>query len=133
MREGVGLRLGTEVETLQDGVSGVVAGLSDGSEVTARYAFNITCAQINAVLDRAALPRTPLKYELTELALVPPPEELARMGVTVMDGPFFSCMPYPARDLYSLNHVRYTPHESWIDSSGQCDPYRQFTTRRPDT
>ena len=39
------------------------------------------------------------------------------MGVTVMDGPFFSCMPYPAEDLYSLTHVRYTPHESWTDET----------------
>ena len=35
------------------------------------------------------------------------------MGITIMDGPFFSCIPYPDADLYSLSHVRYTPHESW--------------------
>jgi glycine/D-amino acid oxidase-like deaminating enzyme len=114
---GVEVRLSTELVTLADAQTGIVAGLSDGSEVTARYAFNITYSQLNAVLDKAELPRAQLKHELTELALVTPPPELNGMGVTVMDGPFFSCMPYPAEDLYSLTHVRYTPHESWTDET----------------
>ena len=114
---GVEVRLSTELVTLADAQTGIVAGLSDGSEVTARYAFNITYSQVNAVLDKAELPRAQLKHELTELALVTPPPELDGMGVTVMDGPFFSCMPYPAEDLYSLTHVRYTPHESWTDET----------------
>ena len=114
---GVEVRLSTDLVTLTDAQTGIVAGLSDGSEVTARYAFNITYSQVNAVLDKAELPRAQLKHELTELALVTPPPELDGMGVTVMDGPFFSCMPYPAEDLYSLTHVRYTPHESWTDET----------------
>tara|TARA_B110000977_G_scaffold115602_1_gene149350 strand:+ start:3202 stop:4353 length:1152 start_codon:yes stop_codon:yes gene_type:complete len=114
---GVEVRLSTELVTLADAQTGIVAGLSDGSEVTARYAFNITYSQVNAILDKAELPRAQLKHELTELALVTPPPELDGMGVTVMDGPFFSCMPYPAEDLYSLTHVRYTPHESWTDET----------------
>lgn len=114
---GVEVRLSTELVTLADAKTGIVAGLSDGSEVTARYAFNITYSQVNVVLDKAELPRAQLKHELTELALVTPPPELDGMGVTVMDGPFFSCMPYPAEDLYSLTHVRYTPHESWTDET----------------
>ena len=114
---GVEVRLSTELVTLADAQTGIVAGLSDGSEVTARYAFNVTYSQVNAVLDKAELPRAQLKHELTELALVTPPPELDGMGVTVMDGPFFSCMPYPAEDLYSLTHVRYTPHESWTDET----------------
>jgi hypothetical protein len=30
-----------------------------------------------------------------------------------MDGAFFSTMPFPALDAYSLTHVRYTPHTAW--------------------
>jgi glycine/D-amino acid oxidase-like deaminating enzyme len=114
---GVEVWLSTELVKLTDRQTGIVAGLSDGSEVTARYAFNVTYSQLNAVLDKAGLPRAQLKHELTELALVTPPPEMNGMGVTVMDGPFFSCMPYPAQDLYSLTHVRYTPHESWTDEA----------------
>ena len=114
---GVEVRTGTALERLEDGPDGIRATLSDGGEVTARYAFNITYAGINDVLDRAGLPRADLKYELAEIALVEPPEELGGIGVTVMDGPFFSCMPYPAEGLHSLTHVRYTPHESWQDGT----------------
>jgi len=62
------------------------------------------------------LPIVPLKHELTELALVEPPSALSRAAVTVMCGPFFSMLPYPARRLHTLSHVRYTPHASWQDS-----------------
>ena len=123
--------MSTAVEWLQDGPDGIRASLSDGCEVTARYAFNLTYAQINDMLDRARLPRAQLKHELAEIALVEPPEELRGFGVTVMDGPFFSCMPYPAEGLHSLTHVRYTPHDSWTDEAGLGSAYARFAASRP--
>ncbi len=110
---GIDLRLNTKVTAVSDGAAGVVCQLSDGTEAAAGYAFNVTYAQINDVLTKAELPPALLKYEVSELALVSPPPELAAYGITVMDGPFFSCMPYPAEGLHSLTHVRYTPQQSW--------------------
>jgi hypothetical protein len=53
------------------------------------------------------------------MALVEPPPALRGVGVTVMDGPFFSMMPYPSRPgLCTLSHVRYTPHCAWFDAAG---------------
>ncbi|WP_298303731.1 FAD-dependent oxidoreductase [uncultured Erythrobacter sp.] len=130
---GIELRLSTEVQTLEAKYDGVVVGLGDGSEVTARYAFNITYAQINSVLEKAKLPKARLKYEVAELALIEPPAELRGRGITVMDGPFFSTMPYPSAGLYSLTHVRYTPHESWSDEGAVCYAYRHFAARHYET
>lgn len=130
---GIEVRLETELVGLADHRSGVVASLSDGSEVTARYAFNITYAQINAVLAKAGLPGARLKHEVAELALIEPPREMDKIGVTVMDGPFFSTMPYPSEGLYSLTHVRYTPHESWADNPEARDPYRHLASLEPET
>jgi len=130
---GIEVRLSAALEGLQAHRSGVVAALSDGSEVTARYAFNVTYAQINAVLDKAGLPAARLKHEIAELALIEPPRELEKIGVTVMDGPFFSAMPYPSEGLYSLTHVRYTPHDSWADNSRARDPYRHFAGLQPES
>ena len=113
---GVDVRLNTSVTALSDAPDRVVCQLSDGSEAAARYAFNVTYAQINDLLARANLPPASLKYEVSELALVTPPAELASFGITVMDGPFFSCMPYPAENLHSLTHVRYTPQQSWTEA-----------------
>jgi hypothetical protein len=50
-----------------------------------------------------------------------------------MDGPFFSAMPYPSEQLYSLTHVRYTPHDSWADNAAARDPYRHFAAMEPES
>jgi len=81
----------------------------------ARYVFNCTYASLNRILARSGLPLIPLKHEMTEMALVTPPDELRHLGVTVMCGPFFSTMPFPPRGLHTLSHVRYTPHYAWRD------------------
>jgi hypothetical protein len=49
------------------------------------------------------------------MALIDPPKQLMGAAVTVMDGPFFSMMPYPSTGYFTLSHVRYTPHCSWVD------------------
>ena len=79
------------------------------------HVFNATYAQLNEILSASGLPAVPLKQELTEMALVEVPEALRKIGVTVMCGPYFSLMPFPARGLHTLSHVRYTPHLDWQD------------------
>lgn len=70
-------------------------------------------------MNQSGLPLIPLKHELTEMVLIEMPDLLKQFSVTVMDGPFFSTMPFPTRDLHSLSHVRYTPHYYWQDNDGQ--------------
>jgi glycine/D-amino acid oxidase-like deaminating enzyme len=102
------------------GVSGRVAKWSESrvdvetSEglVQARYVFNCTYAYLD---DLGVSVRNKVKKELTEIALIHPPREMKGRAVTVMDGPFFSSMPFPAQSCYSLTHVRYTPHLSWTE------------------
>jgi len=116
---GIDVRLATEVQRLESradrGLRLEVRGQAGAECWEADRVFNCTYSQINAVLARSGIPPIPLKHEITELALVQMPEELAGIGVTVMCGPFFSCMPFPSRGLHSLSHVRYTPHTSWTD------------------
>lgn len=98
--------------------------LENGSGVIGGRVFNCTYAGLNTILRRSGLPMLPLKHEVTEMALIDVPPALEKLGVTIMDGPFFSVMPFPAEGLHSLSHVRYTPHESWIDQQdGWRDPY----------
>lgn len=81
--------------------------------------FNCTYSSLNSILASSNASLIPLKRELAELALVTPPPALQGVGVTVMDGAFFSMMPYPARPgLSTLSHVRYTPHCAWLDAPG---------------
>lgn len=130
---GLDLRLSTRVESLDERSNHVLVGLSDGSEIRAKTVFNITYGQINHTLMQANLPLAPLKHELAEIALIKPPPELDGRAVTVMDGPFFSSMPFPAENLYSLTHVRYTPHEAWTDDVTEHAPYDILAHHRPDS
>ncbi|MGJ4925551.1 FAD-dependent oxidoreductase [Bradyrhizobium sp. HKCCYLS2038] len=123
---GIELRLQTEVIRLEERPDEVVAELANGTSISARHVFNVTYSQINALLKTAGLAPTEVKHELAEVALVRPPAQLAPYGFTVMDGPFFSMMPYPAEQLHSLTHVRYTPHVSWTDATAGRSAYDVF-------
>lgn len=78
--------------------------------------FNCTYSMINQLINESGLPLIHLKHELTEMALVEVPDVLKNAGITVMDGPFFSVMPFPSKGLHSFSHVRYTPHYEWYDT-----------------
>ena len=122
-REGVDVRYGCEALRVTKGESARARLVVDAKDrdsgepfaVGARFAFNCTYSNLNGVLARSGVAKIPLKQELAEIALVEVPKELERVGVTMMCGPFFSFMPFPARRLHSFSHVRYTPHHSWRD------------------
>lgn len=128
---GLDLRLNTEVQQLEEGAAGVAVRLSTGAELHARFVFNVTYSQINTVLRAGGLREANLKHELTEIALIRPPRQMQRYGITIMDGPFLSVMPYPAEKLFSLTHVRYTPHISWTDRASERSPYTIFESFQP--
>jgi len=94
---------------------------------SSRYVFNCTYSGLNQLQGDFPGTRIGLKHELTEITLVAVPSALQSLGITVMDGPFFSVMPFPARDLHSLSHVRYTPHLQWYDQPA-INPYKKLQT-----
>jgi glycine/D-amino acid oxidase-like deaminating enzyme len=116
---------------------------SEEFDLGAKMVLNATYSRLNHLLVNSGAAIIPAKLELTEMALVEPPPELNGAAVTVMDGPYFSMMPYPSRtcrpdgsggSLFTLSHVRYTPHCSWHDRPGEAitsvdDPRRGRTSR----
>jgi glycine/D-amino acid oxidase-like deaminating enzyme len=101
-----------------------ISVLTDKAEYQADYVLNTTYSSINAVNRNSGLPIIPFKHELTEMCLVKVPEEFDKKAFTIMCGPFFSLMPFPDKELYTLSHVRYTPHSEWYDTDGQVrDPH----------
>jgi glycine/D-amino acid oxidase-like deaminating enzyme len=75
-----------------------------------------TYSQSNMLHRASGLEPIPLQHEVSEMALVTVPEALRHTGITIMDGPFFSLMPFPSRGLHTLSHVRFTPQYRWRDS-----------------
>ena len=53
-----------------------------------------------------------IKYELCEVILCKVSDNLKNIGVTLMDGPFFSLMPFGKTGYHSLTAVHYTPHKT---------------------
>jgi glycine/D-amino acid oxidase-like deaminating enzyme len=106
---GTELRLGMEATILGAECNGVSVQVGN-ERVHAGLVVNCTYAEIEFA---GVSLRSRIKKELTEMLLITPPSDLRNLGVTVMDGPFFSTMPFPAAGLHSLSHVRYTPHAAY--------------------
>jgi glycine/D-amino acid oxidase-like deaminating enzyme len=101
-------------------------------EIFSRYVFNCTYSGLNQFVGDFPGTQIKLKHEIAEMALMQASPELADLGVTVMDGPFFSMMPFPSRGLHTLSHVRYTPHLSWLDQV-KTDPYQTLASYHRET
>lgn len=127
---GVEIILNTKVKGISkesNGMLCVTAQSESGVEtnIFSHYVFNCTYSGLNQLNGDFPGIHSSLKQEITELALVQVPPGLQNLGITVMDGPFFSLMPFPSRGLHTLSHVRYTPHLHWKDEKG-VDPYQKL-------
>lgn len=99
-------------EIIKD-TSGFIVILEDGRELEASFILNATYASVNQILDKVKniqIDKFKIKYELCEIILCEPSEKLKSTGITVMDGPFFSIMPFGKTGLHSLTSVTFTPH-----------------------
>ena len=118
----VDVRLSTEVASLEVEADHVKVSTSAGETIRAAQAVNCTYSEINDW--SASSTDVPIMNEWTEIALFRPPAELVDVAVTLIDGPFFSLLPFPARGagVASLSHVRYTPHGVLEAESGGARP-----------
>jgi glycine/D-amino acid oxidase-like deaminating enzyme len=127
---GVEVRLGNSVQGIWQADNGrLCLRLTDSHgaqrELSSRWVFNCTYSGLNQLRGDATGLESTIKQEITEMALLDVPPSLTRLGITVMDGPFFSLMPFPSRGLHTLSHVRYTPHLHWTDRP-DLDPYQRL-------
>lgn len=77
------------------------------------FVLNASYASVNEVLSLVEGVETvpfALKYELCEIILCQVSDNLKGVGLTVMDGPFFSIMPFGKTGYHSLTSVTFTPH-----------------------
>lgn len=98
-----------------------ILALHDGGEekYEAPFVLNATYASVNQVLKlvEGADPELfGIKYELCEIILCRVSESLKELGLTVMDGPFFSIMPFGKTGYHSLTSVTFTPHRTGYDA-----------------
>lgn len=101
-------------------------------ELNGRHVFNCSYSGLNQFTGDFPGTQIKLKHEIAEMVLMQVPQELVNLGVTVMDGPFFSMMPFPVRGLHTLSHVRYTPHSGWFDQAA-ANPYQRLSDYHHET
>ena len=92
--------------------------LRGGECVLTDYVLNATYASTNQILQLVEgedLAPFNIKYELCEIILCKPGEKMKNLGITVMDGPFFSIMPFGKTGYHSLTSVTFTPHVTSYD------------------
>jgi len=107
----------TGVSSAPTAAQGLLVKTQGGDLFSAPWVFNCTYAALNHVSGRPGPGQMSLQHKISEVLLVKPPPELQGRGITLMDGEFFSIMPFPARGLHSLTHVRHTHHVSWVENS----------------
>ena len=86
----------------------------------APFVLNATYASVNQVLEQVEGVETEpfkLKYELCEIILCRASDKIRDIGFTVMDGPFFSIMPFGKTGYHSLTSVTFTPHKTSYDAT----------------
>lgn len=116
---GIQILFQTQALRIHQGVSGLTLQAGGGQNFESPLVISSIYSAINKFHEASGLPLLPLQHELTELSLVSVPKFWTRRGLTVMDGPFFSFMPFPSTGLHSLSHVRYTPLIRWEEKNGQ--------------
>lgn len=79
------------------------------------FILNTTYASVNQVLKIFEEEPLKIKYELCEVILCKVNDNLKNIGITMMDGPFFSLMPFGQTGYHSLTAVNYTPHKTCYD------------------
>lgn len=106
--------------------------LEDGRTCSTGFLLNATYASVNQIQNLLGYEPFKIKYELCEIILCEVGSRLKDKGITVMDGPFFSIMPFGKTGLHSLTSVTFTPHltsyssvptfECQSRSGGTCTP-----------
>ena len=88
-----------------------------------------TYAGTNSLRRSISLSPLPLTFELAEVILGHVQPDLVNLGFTVMDGPFWSLMPFGHTDLVTLTSVGLTPLlKSELDAEFGCQSRRTGCT-----
>ena len=108
--------------------------LEDIKRYSTPFVLNATYASVNQVHAMLGFPMLKIKYELCEIIICKPGEKLRDVGITVMDGAFFSIMPFGKTGYHSLTSVTFTPHVAChealpsfscqVNSNGYCSSTR---------
>ncbi len=102
-----------------------IINLNDFTEVSTGCVLNTTYASTNQVAKLFGFEEFNIKYEICEIIVCDVSKNLRNIGITVMDGPFFSIMPFGLNGKHSLTSVTFTPHKTSYEKQPVFDCQKQ--------
>lgn len=108
----VELIFNARIKTIHQKEEVYVIELENGQKFETSFVLNSTYASVNQIITPLGFDKIEIKHELCEVILCKVNESFKNVGITVMDGPFFSLMPFGKTGLHSLTSVSNTPHDT---------------------
>lgn len=105
--------------------------LFNGNTVTCHGLINATYSSLNGINKLSGQKTLNIDYELCEISLCKVPIEINHTGLTIMDGDFFSIMPFGFSGLHSLSSVHFTPH--YVSQTGSFPCMRGIDICSPES
>lgn len=128
------IKYSSHIDTIKKVKNKYEITLKDKNKYSTRFLLNSTYASVNQIIEMLGFEPFKIKYELCEIILCEVNDKLKNIGITVMDGPFFSIMPFGKTGYHSLTSVTFTPHITSYDdlptfpcqekSKGYCSKYK---------
>lgn len=128
----VEIKYGVRIENISQKDTHFEISTMNGECFSTEFLLNATYASTNQITRMLGYEPFKIKYELCEIIICTVNDKLKDVGITVMDGPFFSIMPFGKTGYHSLTSVTFTPHitshetlptfECQSRSNGYCSP-----------
>lgn len=112
----VEIQYGARIQSIHNNGQEYEIELAEGKKIKSAFVLNATYASVNQIQNMLGFEHFRIKYELCEIILCNVNDKLKDTGLTVMDGPFFSIMPFGKSGYHSLTAVTFTPHKACKDS-----------------
>lgn len=129
----VKIRYGVQILCMEKSQDAYTIRTADNKSYQSDFVLNATYASTNQILNMVGFEKFSIKYELCEIILCDVNNQLKNIGFTVMDGPFFSIMPFGKTGFHSLTSVTFTPHTTCYEKfpifscqdicQGHCSPF----------
>jgi hypothetical protein len=89
----------------------------DSDKMSARAVVNCTYANFSSFNTSLGLPKKQFQFELTVVPVIRWRKDKPPIGITLMDGPFFTVLPFGKSGDYLLYHVDHTVYASVTGAS----------------
>jgi hypothetical protein len=118
------LRLNCEIQTIHNEEIQPILVTKDGEKESFDKVIFSSYAMCRKHFQKLTLKDLQIEYQICQVVLGVT-TVLRNTGITIMDGPFWSVMPYGKTVYHSLTNVKYTPLGISMDSKLKCQEIHQ--------